>query len=147
MGLKAAGLLLGLVVIAALMGRSYSDRYVPAIADWYTGMVIRTSSGEAMRFRADSDTDRAFYVCARSVVRRLGGDASIVTFVDSERIATQPLGEGRYRVESLIEESFGQGLRQRHVFSCLVREDGDQWVVEDLNVRPLDPAPTEVASR
>jgi hypothetical protein len=121
-----------LLALLTLLAVSYSDRYVPAVADWYTDAVLRFLPESAMNIVPATDERRAFYVCARRVVKRLESEASIATF--ASEVTTQHLGEGRFRVQSYVDEALEEGPRLRHLFRCTVRGGGGQWILEDLEL-------------
>jgi hypothetical protein len=123
-----AAAVIGVVTMLAI---GFSDRYVTAVSDWYTDMVIRFRAEAPMHFLAPSDDRRAFQVCARSVVKRLEDESSIATFPAG---GTLYLGEGRYRVDSFVDEAAVDGVTHRRSFSCTVQFSGSRWVLEELTL-------------
>lgn len=138
-----------LIIAAALTASAvgFSDRYVPAVSDWYTRMAVDYLPDSALRFTPLTVDERAFYVCARSVARRMGGESSIATFASTETAITEDLGDGRKLIQSHVDESIEDGTRLRHLFRCTVREEGTQWVIENLEIDAVNEAPTEFAVR
>ena len=58
---------LSLIIVLAV---GLSDRYVPAVSDWYSRMVIHHAPEGTMPYLPGvTGDDRAFYSCARTVVR------------------------------------------------------------------------------
>lgn len=136
----AAATLLGLFAF------NYSDRYAPVVADWYTDMVIRYVPDSAMRFTPAGEDQRAFFACARRVVQRIEADASIATF--ASYADTEVLEEGRYRVRSYFDEALESGGTERRLFTCTIRLDGGNWVLEELEMAPPSSVlPDQRASR
>jgi len=131
--------LFGLLTVLAV---GFSDRYVPAVADWYTRMVIRYLPEPALRFTSAEADTRAFYVCAKSVVRAIEEEASVVTFAAGSAEQAIPIGGGVYRLTSYVEEARADGSKHRRTFSCTLRLEGDSWRLEEME---LDPPLTSVA--
>lgn len=131
------------LAVVAVLAIAYSDRYVPAVADWYTRMVIRFLPEPALHFAATDDAQRAFYVCARSVVKQME-DESVATFAGAEGTTSASLGGDRVMIRSSMEEAVEDGAVYRRDFTCTVRRIGARWVIEDLD---LDPPAVLVASR
>jgi hypothetical protein len=125
---------IGLATLAILAFSAvwYSDRYLPALGDWYAGFAARSLPSSLSRF-APTDTDRgAFHFCARSVAKQMDSAASIATFASEQESRTTLLDDGLYRVESFMEESREDGELRRHDFACTVRFLRGQWVLEGL---------------
>jgi hypothetical protein len=136
----------GAVLFAALAiaAIGFSNRYVPAVTDWYSGMVIRYLPEPALRFAPADDDLRAFYVCAKSVVKEIEDEASVVTFAAATEDLTVALGSDMYRVDSYVEEARADGSTLRRPFTCTVRLEGDNWRLEEVELKG---AGTAVASR
>jgi hypothetical protein len=143
---KAIGASVTATLALVLLAINFSDRYVPAVSDWYTRMAIQYLPESALRFAPITDAERAFYVCARSVVKRMGGESSIATFASTESATTRSLGDGRLLIQSHVDESVEAGVNHRHVFRCTVRPEGSRWVIENLELQAVERVPTEVAS-
>ena len=62
------------------------------------------------------------------------GEFSVETF-DAAGSRTVPLGEGRYRIESAVDQARRSGEQVRHDFSCTVRYEAGRWVLEELKVQ------------
>jgi hypothetical protein len=131
--------LLGLLTVLAV---GFSDRYVPAVADWYSRMVIHYLPEPALRFAPAPDEARAFYICAKSVVRAVEEEASVVTFAPESAVLAAEVGEGRYRLDSFVEEARVDGSTLQRSFTCRLRLEGDSWHIEELE---LEPPPTSIA--
>lgn len=134
---RVAGAAIAALALAALLAMNHSDRYVPAISDWYLQMALPYTPGAVHEFTPTFDDERAFYACVRLVAKRIGDRGSIVTFAGSGAAATLALGDGRYQVRSYVDESMVMGTTQRHAFTCLVRAERERWIVEELNVQEV----------
>ena len=132
------------LAVAGILAFNFSDRFVPAVADWYTGMVLRFSPATPNQLMAADD--QAFHICARAVARRVGSESSITTFAGSEAAITQRLDDGRLTVWSYLDESVESGSTHRHVFTCTLRRYESRWVLDDLEVEPTDRLPAELAA-
>jgi hypothetical protein len=132
-----AGLVAVVLTVAALIAVGLSDRYMSAVSDWYTDMVIRFLPGEELSFLAVPDDQQAFRVCARSVVRRIEAESSVATFPGLVGGAVDSLGEGRFRIDSFVDEASEGGAVHRRTFRCLAHFDGRRWRVEDLVLQTL----------
>jgi hypothetical protein len=128
---KRVSMIVGALAVVLSLGVYFSDHYVPAVENWTTTQVVRHSPDKLLRMAMMADEERAFYTCAKSVVRRLG-DSSIATFNARTAASTWSLGEGRYLVRSQFSESNVEGTTQQSVFTCTVRLEGDRWVIEEL---------------
>jgi hypothetical protein len=129
------GIGLATLVVLAFSAVWYSDRYLPALGDWYAGFAARSLPSSLSRL-APAETERgAFYFCARRIARQMDAEASIATFASEAESQTTRLGEGRFRVESFMEEATEDGERRRHDFACTVRYQRGQWVLEGLAMR------------
>jgi hypothetical protein len=96
-----------------------------------------------LRFAPAPDDTRAFYVCAKSVVRAIEDEASVVTFAGGSDDVAVAIGEGLYRVVSFVDEARVDGSTLRRSFTCTLRLQGDTWELEDVE---LEPTPTNVAT-
>jgi hypothetical protein len=126
-----ATIAVAVIALLTMLAIGFSDRYVTAVSDWYTDMVIRFRAEAPMHFIAVSDDKQAFQVCARSVVKRLEEESSVATFPAGGTLA---LGDGRYRVDSFVDEAGIDGVTHRRSFSCTVHFSGSRWVLEDLTI-------------
>lgn len=126
------------LAMTILIAVGLSDRYVPPVADWYTRMVIQYLPEPIHRLTPGPDDRRAFYVCARSVVRAIENDLSIATFAADEEMAV-PLGNDRYRVASYVDEALLDGRTQRREFACTVRLENGVWRLEEVELEPAPP--------
>jgi hypothetical protein len=122
------------LTVAGLLAVGFSDRYVPAVADWYTDMVIRFVPEAESNFLPVDDGERAFLACARSVVKRMDSESSIATFASSGGASTVATGEDRYEVRSFVDEASEDGVVRRKAFTCTVRFDARGWIVEAVTV-------------
>ncbi len=108
---------------------------MPALSDWYARVAIEHLPMSALRLAPLTDDERAYYVCARSVVKKMDGESSIATFAASEMATTLELGDGRKVIESYVVESIEEGISQRIVFRCIVRPDDSGWVIETVELQ------------
>lgn len=134
------------LAVAGILAFNYSDRFVPAVADWYTGMVLRFTPAASYQLARASADDQAFHVCARAVARRVGTESSIATFAGSEAAVTRTMDDGRLQVRSYLDESIESGSTHRHVFTCTLRRSDARWVLDGLEVEPIDRLPAELAA-
>lgn len=145
LGRAATGVGVALLAVSIILALSFSDRYAPVVSDWYSRMVIHYVPDTALRFTTD-ETDRAFYVCARSVVKQIDEMESVVTFAAVEDALTRDLGEGRFRLESYVEEATPEGPTYRRAFTCTLRRDGTDWSLEGVELEAIAP-PAEASER
>ena len=138
-GRRATGVLVTIAGLAVVLAVGFSDRYVPAVADWYTRAIINYVPEGALWLASPGDDDRAFYVCARSVIKEIGNDASVVTFASLTAGQTRQLDDGSYRVESYVDEAMEGGPTHRRTFSCTLREANGEWQLEAVEVQQLTP--------
>jgi hypothetical protein len=141
-----AGLVAVVLTVAALLAVGLSDRYMSAVSDWYTDMVIRFLPGAELSFLPVPDDQQAFRVCARSVVKRMEAESSVATFPGVVGGVVDSLGDGRFRIDSFVDEASEGGAVHRRTFSCLARFDGHRWRVEDLVLQTLAAAATAPSS-
>jgi hypothetical protein len=137
--------LVGMITLLAalsFLAIGYSDRYVPAVTDWYLQMAAPNVTQPALPFMGGLDDERAFHACARLVVKRMGDERAIATFAAADQERAVSLGDGRYRIESFYDEALEEGVSSRRFFTCQVRYDGREWRVEELNLS--DTAPVAV---
>lgn len=132
-----------LIAVGVLSGLSASIamQNAPAVADWYAHFAAEHLWGGASSF-APTDTEAgAFLYCARQVSREIGSRNSVETYPSRTESTTEPLGEGRYRIEAFVEAADAAGASVRHGFVCTVRFDGGRWVLEDLEMKQYAGAP------
>ena len=127
------------LALTMMLAIGLSDRYVPAVSDWYSQVVIRYMPEGALYFTTRND-DRAFYLCARSVVRQIEDETSVVTFASHATTSTLALGDGRFRVESYVDEAIEDGPTYRRPFTCTVKQEGSSWRLEDVDLEDSGPA-------
>jgi hypothetical protein len=125
-----------------MLAVGFSSRYVPAVGDWYSRLVIQYVPEPALRFAPADDDLRAFYVCAKSVVKQIEDANSVVTFAAGTEDVTVALGGDLYRVDSYIDEARVDGSTLRRPFTCTLRQEGEGWTLEEVE---LEPPPTAVA--
>jgi hypothetical protein len=124
------------VVLAfgTVLAVSQSDRYLPVVADWYTDLVLRFGPSGIHEFMEPDDRE-AIYVCALAVVKKLDRRGSVATFEGQRGVLPEPMGDGRYRVRSSVEETLESGAVVRHVFTCIARNGGGgRWLAEDVDL-------------
>jgi hypothetical protein len=127
---RTTAVVVALLSVLALLAIGYSDRYLPAVSEWYTRMAIQYLPDPAARLLVGPDSRLAYHACARSVVRRVEAKTSVVTFGRQDLASAVALGEGRYRIRSYLDEAREDGAMQRRAFSCTVRLEGSRWVPE-----------------
>ena len=122
-------------LVAGVMGGSMAYRNADAIAFWYANFAARHLPSSLSSF-APADTDAgAFFYCARQVARRMDGDFSVETFPSLDESSAVRLGDGRYQIESFVDEVREDGVRRRHAFVCTVQYARGRWVLEGLDLR------------
>jgi hypothetical protein len=146
LGRAGTGVLVTAAGLALVIAVSFSDRYVPAVADWYTRAVINYVPDGALWLASPGDDDRAFYVCARSVIKEINNDASVVTFASLAAGQTRQLDDGSYLVESYVDEAIEDGPTYRRTFSCTLRESNGEWQLEAVEVEQVAATPVAVAA-
>ncbi len=118
--------------MVALLAFSYSDRYIPAIADWYLEMAVPTGAGPALQLLATTADDEVFFVCARHVARRIGGEDSIVTFSSATASEVVRSADGAFTIRAHVDQSLSRGNEVRKWFACTVRQKNGSWKLENL---------------
>lgn len=121
-----------LTLAAAVVGQ-FAYRNATELADWYASFAARFLPEGASSFAPVESEPGAFFYCARQVSRKMPGEHSVETF-DADGSRTVPLGSGRYRVESAVDQDRRSGERVRHAFVCTVRFEAGRWVLEELEV-------------
>ena len=127
--------------VIVLLAVGLSDRYVPAVADWYSRMAIEYVPEPALPYLPGAtEDDRAFYQCARTVVRKIENERSVVTFPEPPGTLTD-VGEGRFELRSIVDEAIEDGEVLRRSFVCQLHEEGvGNWRVDDVQLEPLSEA-------
>ena len=120
------------VILLTAVGLGY--RNAPQIADWYAGFAARNLPASASSFAPTESESGAYFYCARQVVRRMAGEFSVETFPAQQESDLVALGDGRYRVESFVDETREDGTRVRHQWTCSVAYQRGRWVLEELDV-------------
>ena len=121
------------LALAAAIGAQFAYRNATELADWYAGFASRFLPEGASSFApADTETG-AFFYCARQVSKKMEGAFSVETF-DAAGSRTIPLGSGRYRIQSAVDQARPSGQQVRHDFECTVRYESGRWVLEELKV-------------
>lgn len=142
----ATGLVLSIIGLGLVLAVSFSDRYVPAVSDWYSRAVINYVPDGALWLATPGDDDRAFYVCARSVVKEIDNEQSVVTFASASPGQARHLADGRYLVQSYVDEAVEGGPTYRRTFSCTLREENGEWHLEAIEVEQVTPTAVAVTA-
>jgi hypothetical protein len=124
------------VVAAALLllGIRYGYRNATLIADWYANFAAQNLPVPASSF-APRDTEAgAFFFCARQVARRMDGKFSVETFPSQQDSDLTVLGDGRYQVNSFVDETREDGSRVRYEFVCSVTFARGRWALDRLDL-------------
>ena len=120
------------VVLLVVVG--LGARNAPLLADWYAGFAAENLwAGASSLAPADSESGAYFY-CARQVAKSMNRDYSVETFPSPTDGELQSLGNGRYRVESFVDEAREDGTRVRYSFVCSVAFERGRWTLEELDV-------------
>jgi hypothetical protein len=115
------------------MGGAVATQNADALAEWYANFAAYHLP-EQMSSYALADTERgAFFYCARQVAREMDGEFSVETFPSLTESYAEALGDGRYRIESWVEEARLDGESIRHGFTCTVRYQSGRWALEELS--------------
>lgn len=136
--------LVGVVSVALLLGAlaaSLSDRLGPTLDAWYGEALINRLPDSAFRLAPIGEDDRAFFICARAAVRRIGSESSIVTFASRETATTDLLDDGRLRIRAYLEESYDAASTQNHLVTCTLTPRGEDWAVAEIEVESVDAPP------
>lgn len=121
-----------ILLLAGMIGGGLAYRNADSLAFWYAGFAARYLPPALSSF-APTDTDAgAFFYCARQVARRMDGEFSVETFPTLEQSRAVTLDDGRYRIESFVDETRENGARVRHAFVCTVHLVRGRWVLDDL---------------
>lgn len=123
-------------VVAAvlLLGIQYAYRNAPMLADWYAGFAAENLPATASSFAPTETEAGAFFYCARVVARRMNGAYSVETFPSQEESELTALGNGKYRVESFVDETREDGQRVRYTFVCNASFAHGRWVLDRLDL-------------
>ena len=122
------------LTLAAAVTAQFAYRNATELADWYASFASRFLPGGSSSLTPLDSEPAAFSYCARQVSKKMQGELSVETF-DGAGSRTVPLGSGRYRIESAVDQARGSGEEVRHGFSCTVRFEDGRWVLEELEVR------------
>ena len=120
--------------VLLLLGVGLGYRNAPRIADWYAGFAAENLPATASSFAPTETETGAFFYCARQVARKMNGQFSVETFPSEEESELVALGDGRYRVESFVDETREDGSRVRYAFVCNVAYQRGRWVLEQLDL-------------
>jgi hypothetical protein len=120
------------ICLTLLVGVRYADRYMPHVADWYTGFAAQHLPEGLARFAPAAGDPGALYYCARRVVKQIQEEGSVATFAGPGEAQTTTLGDGRFQVRSFVDEARQDGAAVRHEFVCIVKHERGQWQLEDL---------------
>jgi hypothetical protein len=132
---RRMALAIGVLSLALLLSIGPSDGYGPIVAESHATTAFDPVPVPAARFGPASEDERAFHACARSVVKRIRGERTIVTFAGMDAAVTIPLGGGRFQLWSYLEQAEEDGSRERREFICTVREGPQGILVERLEIR------------
>jgi hypothetical protein len=64
----------------------------------------------------------------------MNGQFSIETFPSQQESDLRSLGDGRYQIESFVDETREDGRRVRYAFLCRVAYDRGRWMLEELDL-------------
>jgi hypothetical protein len=117
-----------------LVGAQYGVRNAPLIADWYASFAAENLPASASSFAQLENEAGAFFYCARQVAKRMNGQYSVETFPSQQESDLTPLGEGRYQVESFVDEMREDGSQVRYTFTCNVTYARGRWVLDKLDL-------------
>lgn len=122
------------LLLAGAIGGGLVYRNADALAFWYAGFAAHYLPPALSSF-APTDTDAgAFFYCARQVARRMDGQFSVETFPTLEQSRAVVLPDGRYRIESFVDEMREDGARVRHAFICTVHHAHGRWMLDQLEL-------------
>lgn len=122
-------------LMLAAVATHFAYRNAGALVDWYAGFAARFLPATAASSSGDSQAG-AYFFCARQVARKMPDDLSVETF-DAAGGRTVALGNGRYRVQSVLDAAGESGVRSRHDFTCVARFEGGRWVLEELRLESV----------
>ncbi|HEX6071301.1 MAG TPA: hypothetical protein VFZ18_15820 [Longimicrobiaceae bacterium] len=124
------------VMVAGLLlvGIHYGYRNAPLLADWYASFAAENLPAGASSLAPTDTEDGAYFYCARQVSKRMRGDYSVETFPSQQESELTRLGDGKYQVESFVDETRLDGQRVRYSFVCTAAFDGGRWTLEKLDI-------------
>jgi hypothetical protein len=131
---RRRGLWAGITTVLLLFGVSLGFRNAPLLADWYASFAAENLPAGASSFAPTHSEAGAFFYCARQVSKRMNGNFSVETFPSQQESDLHSLGDGRYRVESFVDETREDGSRVRYAFVCDVTFQRGRWVLEELDL-------------
>lgn len=123
--------MVGAVLLVAIAA---GVRNAPLLADWYAGFAAENLWAGASSFAVAETESGAYFFCARQVAKRMDSDYSVETFPGLSDGELQSLGDGRYRVESFVDEAREDGTRVRYAFVCSVAFERGRWTLEELDL-------------
>lgn len=127
---------------ALLTGVGLGYQNAPQLADWYASFAAEKLPAGASSFGPAETEAGAFFYCARQVAKRMNGQFSVETFPSQEESELRSLGEGRYEVESFVDETREDGQRVRYAFVCSVTYERGRWVLDELDLEERFATPT-----
>lgn len=134
-----------LVVLIALVGAGLFARNRSLVAAKYAAFAARYLPA-GMSAVAPVDTgEGAFYYCLRCVARKIDSSGSVEFFPARDDGDIAELGEGRYEVQSFVDEAREDGATVRRGFSCIARYDSGRWMLEELALERGRPAGADLA--
>ncbi|HET7274995.1 MAG TPA: hypothetical protein VFI91_07425 [Longimicrobiaceae bacterium] len=123
----------GLVLLAVLgVGVSRLDRV--ALTERYVEFAANRLPAPFSAFAPAETAVGAFYFCARLVVKQKIPSSSVEVFPSSTPENTRALGDGRYQIDSVLQEIAADGETLTHAFTCTVQYEAARWELEELTL-------------
>jgi len=136
---RTTGVAIILFALFSFFAVTYSDRYLPTVADWYARTVFPfvPVGMDPLLPLEEEVPEEAFRACLRRVVAGIASSSAIATFAGSGAMGTRRLDGGAYEFVSMYEVVEEGGERMPRSFTCRVRMGRRAWAVERLEVRDL----------
>lgn len=131
---RRRGLWAAVTTLLLLVGVTLGFRNAPQLADWYANFAAENLPAGASSLAPAESESGAFYYCARQVSKKMSNDFSVETFPSQQESDLRSLGEGRYHIESFVDETRADGRRVRYGFVCSVRFEHGRWVLNRLDL-------------
>jgi hypothetical protein len=121
------------LLVALALALQLAPRVNPAaLAHLYARFAFNYLPERFSSFAPTQSAEGAYLYCAKRVVKQVRRGRTVETFPSISESQTTALSEGRYRVESYVEQRNDDGEVSRQLFICTVRYARGHWELETL---------------